>query len=79
MECLLPYLCMATVPHVMVGLERMLDCRCVGLERFHCTGVISFIHVLVCTCKASPHTYLKEEQFNGNLEEIAIAMRPFNV
>ena len=24
MECLLPYLCMVTVPHIMVGLERML-------------------------------------------------------
>ena len=27
MECLLPYLCMVTVPHIMVGLERMLDYR----------------------------------------------------
>ena len=36
MECLLPYLCMVTVPHIMVGLERMLDYRGVGLERFHC-------------------------------------------
>ena len=36
MECLLPYLHMVTVPHIMVGLERMLDCRGVGLERFHC-------------------------------------------
>ena len=32
MECL----CMVTVPHVMVGLERMLDYRGVGLARFHC-------------------------------------------
>ena len=40
MEWLLPYLCMATVPHIMVGLKRMLDYRVVGLERFHCT----------CTC-----------------------------
>ena len=38
MECLLPYLCMVTVPHIMVGLERMLDCRGVGLARFHCTS-----------------------------------------
>ena len=38
MECLLPYLCMVTVPHIMVGLERMLDYRGVGLERFHCIG-----------------------------------------
>ena len=36
MECLLPYLCMVTVPHIMVGLERMLDYRGIGLERFHC-------------------------------------------
>ena len=26
---------MVTVPHIMVGLERMLDYRGVGLERFH--------------------------------------------
>ena len=38
MECLLPYLCMVTVPHIVVGLERMLDYRGVGLERFHCTA-----------------------------------------
>ena len=37
MECFLPYLCMVTVPHIMVGLERMLDYRGVGLEKFHCT------------------------------------------
>ena len=37
MECLLPYLSMATVPHIMVELERMLDYRGVGLERFHCS------------------------------------------
>ena len=38
MECLSPYLCMVTVPHdtIMVGLERVLDYRGVGLERFHC-------------------------------------------
>ena len=36
MECLLPYLSMVTVPHTMVGLERMLGYRGVGLERFHC-------------------------------------------
>ena len=36
MECLLPYLCMVTVPHIMVDLERMLDYRGVGLARFHC-------------------------------------------
>ena len=37
MECLLPYLRMVTVPHIMVGLERTLDYRGVGLARFHCT------------------------------------------
>ena len=36
MECLLPYLCMVTVPHIMVGSARMLDYRGVGLARFHC-------------------------------------------
>ena len=36
MECLFPYLCMVTVPHIMVGLEIMLDYRGVGLARFHC-------------------------------------------
>ena len=36
MEYLLPYLCMVTVPHIMVGLQRMLDYRGVGLARFHC-------------------------------------------
>ena len=35
MECLLPYLRMVTVPRILVGLERMLDCRGVGLARFH--------------------------------------------
>ena len=37
MECLLPYLCIVTVPHIMVELERMLDYRGVGLARFHCS------------------------------------------
>ena len=36
MECLLPYLCMVTVPHIMVGIERMLSYRRVGLVRFYC-------------------------------------------
>ena len=36
MKCFLPYLCMVTIPHIMVGLERMLDYRGVGLARFHC-------------------------------------------
>ena len=37
MECLLPYLCIVTVPHIMVGLEKMLDYRGVGSVRFHCS------------------------------------------
>ena len=44
MECLLPYFCMVTVPHIMVGLERMLDYRGVRLERLHC------IITEACTC-----------------------------
>ena len=36
MECLLPYLCMVSVSHIMVGLERMLDYRGVRLARVHC-------------------------------------------
>ena len=47
MECLLPYLCMATVSHIMVRLERMLDYRGVGLARFHCN--LCIIHVYVWT------------------------------
>ena len=43
MECLLPYLCMVTVPHIMVGLERMLDYRGAGLARFHC--IILYIYM----------------------------------
>ena len=41
MECLIPYLCMVTVPHIMAGLESMLDYRSVGLERFHCMCYVS--------------------------------------
>ena len=43
MECLLLYLCMVTVPHIMVGLERMLDYRGVGLVRFHCMCILDLI------------------------------------
>ena len=45
MEYLLPYLCMVTVPHVMVGLERKLDYRGVGLVRFNC--IITDSHTLL--------------------------------
>ena len=31
---------MVTVPHIMVGLERMLDYRGAGLERFHCKCIV---------------------------------------
>ena len=49
MECLLPYLCMVTVPHEMVGLERMLDYRGVGLARFHCTSMRIGINITIMT------------------------------
>ena len=42
-ECLLPYLSMVTVPHIMVGLERMLDYRGVGLARFHSTHIRTYV------------------------------------
>ena len=45
MECLLPYLCMVTVPHIMVGLERMLNYRGVGLERFHCITIEGIVYI----------------------------------
>ena len=44
MKCLLPYLCMVTVPHIMIGLERMLDYRGVGLVRFHCNNNIILLY-----------------------------------
>ena len=46
MECLSPYLSMVTVPGIMVRLERMLDYRGVGLERFHCTYILMNIQLL---------------------------------
>ena len=49
MECLLLYLCMVTVPHIMVGLERMLDYRGVGLAMFH-----YIMHVAMIGLRASP-------------------------
>ena len=53
MECLLPYLSMVTVPHIMVGLERMLDYRGIRLERFN---NISFL--LVCLQKRIDLSYV---------------------
>ena len=43
MECLFPSLCMVIVPHIMVGLERMLDYRGVRLVRFHCNCIVNVI------------------------------------
>ena len=48
MECLLPYICMVTVPHIMVRLERMLDYRGVGLGRFHCIYNLYYAYVHLC-------------------------------
>ena len=40
---------MVTVPHIMVGLERMFDYRGVGLARFHCiTLMCAFTFILQC-------------------------------
>ena len=47
MECLLPYLCIVTVPHIMAGLERMLDYRGVGLARFHCIQY-TYVYTYIC-------------------------------
>ena len=58
MECLLPYLSMLTVPHIMVGLERMLDYRGVGLERFHCTCACSCSLLYVLHTHVRGCTYL---------------------
>ena len=55
MEYLLPYLSLVTVPHIMVELERMLDYRGVGLERFHCTGICA---VLPCSANVQFGGYL---------------------
>ena len=52
MDCLLPYLCMVTAPHIMVGLERMLDYRGVGLVRF---SVGTYVHETFCIqCNHKP-------------------------
>ena len=49
MECLLPYFNVVTVPHNMVGLERMSDYRGVGLERFNCTTPHDTNHYTLCS------------------------------
>ena len=58
MECLLPYLCIVIVPHIMVGSERMLDYRGAGLARFHCMSVNINISMNMHESKAT---------FNNNL------------
>ena len=45
MKCLLPYLCMVNVPPIMVRLQRMLDYRGVGLERFHCMYNLQIVKI----------------------------------
>ena len=61
MECLLPYLCMATVPHIMVGLERMLDYRGVGLVRFHCSRYSNITHSSSTWLLALSYIYFIED------------------
>ena len=48
MECLLPYLCIVTIPLIMVG---MLDYRGVGLVMFHCMYICMHAMIFsdVCT------------------------------
>ena len=58
MECLLPYLCMVTVPHLMVGLGRMLDYRGVGLARFNCTCAYT-VHNTCMHTSAIMHSMLQ--------------------
>ena len=59
MECLLPYLCIVTVPHIMVGLERMLDYRGVGLARFHCTHIRTYVPAFRVTVYTYVSTYTR--------------------
>ena len=41
-QCFLVQSNMVTVPHNMVGLERMLDYRGVGLQRLHCIECLRY-------------------------------------
>ena len=56
MECPSPYLCMVAqaVPHIMVGLDRLLDYRGVGLERFHCIYVRTISKIKVSQIRMYP-------------------------
>ena len=55
MEYPLTYLCMVTVPHIIVKLERMLDYRGVGLARFHSTYLCMYVRMWKCTTRTSGH------------------------
>ena len=73
-ECLLPYLCMVTVSHIMVGLERMLDYRGVGLARFHCIYIRRYAcsHVRTYICEyivAVLHCVMLQLQFGYDYRE----------
>ena len=57
MEYLLPYLCMVTVPHIMVGLERMLDYRGVGLGGF----TVYLMHAHINKSGTTLYVYNNEE------------------
>ena len=65
MECLLPYLSKVTVPHIMVGLERMLDYRGVGLERFHCISLVTrLFSQFTLNLDLSCNLYIKGNEFD---------------
>ena len=65
MECLSPYLCMVTVPHIMVVLERMLDYRGVGLVRFHCNrNFLSTSRLPTSYVRRSNHVCMSATRYN---------------
>ena len=67
MECLLPYLSMVTVPHIMVGLEKMLDYRDVGLERFHCICICTLVITLLTHSASSGNTLTSDTNCPSSL------------
>ena len=60
-ECLLPYLSIVTVPHIVVGLERMFYYRGVGLESFHCIKL---------------HTHAPSAAYNRVPSKVVSRLRP---
>ena len=66
MECLLPYLCMVTVPHIMVGLERMMDYRGVGLARFYCIAINNMVVCVIGMFTVDGTGDLTVETIQGN-------------